>query len=469
MSLRRRLALSAALAVTVAVLLASGAAFVVTRDELRSSVDRALDRRGTALQAVASRHNEDAARLLHGDQAERSRLGAASRGPRPPEALIQVVAPDGSILGGIPGEHLPVSAAVRDVAAGRRADRFFTDTEVRGVHERILTVPLPGGGAVELARPLDEVDRQLGHLAVLLVFVALGGIGLATLLGLAVARTALRPLDRLVGAVDEVATTTDLTRRVEATGGGELTRLADGFNRLLGALERSRQVQRQLVLDASHELRTPLTSLRTNVEVLQRFEDLPSPERHVVLADVASQLDELSALVSDVVELARDDERDAPPEHLRLDELVGAAVARAQTHARANGVVITVDAEPSRVRAVATRLERAVANMLDNAVKWSPPGSTVEVTSARGEVRVRDHGPGFAPEDLPHVFDRFYRAATARSLPGSGLGLAIVRQVVEEAGGTVLAENAGGGGAAVTIRLPALPAGDAPVVAEATT
>ncbi len=229
---------------------------------------------------------------------------------------------------------------------------------------------------------------------------------------------------------------------------------------MLAALEDSQRAQRQLVSDASHELRTPLTSLRTNVELLARG-GLPDEERGQALADVSTQLEELTVLVTDVVDLARDGEREQAAEDVRLDLLVSDAVERARLYAPK--VVFETDLSESLVSGVPDRIFRAVANVLDNAAKWSPDGSTIEVRSANGEVTVRDHGPGIAPEDMPHVFDRFYRSPAARGTPGSGLGLAIVRQVVESHGGSVSAGSANGGGAVVSLRFPVLAAEREPV------
>jgi two-component system sensor histidine kinase MprB len=249
-----------------------------------------------------------------------------------------------------------------------------------------------------------------------------------------------------------VAHTQDLTSRIPAVGNDDLRRLADSFNAMLGALQRSRTAQRQLVADASHELRTPLTSLRTNIEVLQRPEGLSRDDRERLLHDVREQLADLGVLVGDLVELAREDNHDLEPQPVQLDELVAEAVRRARLHAPTQRFAL--DAESCSVEADPFRLERALANLLDNAVKWSPPDAPVEVMVAGGVVTVRDHGPGIDSDDLPHVFDRFYRASSARGLPGSGLGLAIVRQVAEAHGGSVRAETARGGGVLLRLELP---------------
>ncbi|MGB2711903.1 MAG: HAMP domain-containing sensor histidine kinase, partial [Conexibacter sp.] len=344
-------------------------------------------------------------------------------------------------------------ATTRAVAAGN-AGAFFSDASVGGVDVRVFTRPGPPGYALQIARPLTEVQRTLDRLAVVLLLVSAGGIALAAALGRFVARTALAPVARLTGTVEHVAETGDLSRRIEvpAASGDELSRLARSFNAMLAALESSVGRQRQLVADASHELRTPLTSLRTNVEVLARSPTMPAAERDGLLADVVGQLDELGALVGDVVELAREEEQPLETEVVRFDELVEAAVRRARGRAGAPSFEVALD--PCLVRGVPARLDRAVANLLDNAAKWSPPGAAVEVALRDGGLTVRDRGPGIAPEDLPRVFERFYRAPAARGLPGSGLGLAIVRQVAELHGGRVEAQAAEGGGALLRLALP---------------
>ncbi|MCC6222002.1 MAG: HAMP domain-containing histidine kinase [Thermoleophilia bacterium] len=432
MSLRGRLLLAATVAVAVAALLACGLAFVVVRHELRGEIDDSLSRRAHTPGALVAPR---LARPAFED------LGM----------VVQVIDARGRVLrGSAIDAELPVTDEARAVAAGGRGS-LLADQDVDGTHLRVLTDPLPGKLAVQVARPLTEVDRTLRRVGFILLGVALGGAGLAGLLGWLVSRAALRPVTRLTEAVEHVTATADLSQRIDAEGEDELARLARSFNEMLAALDASLASQRQLVADASHELRTPLTSLRTNVEVLARAHELEPGERGRLLSDVVSQLEELTGLVADLVDLARGAEPAAAIEDVRLDLLVERAVERARLHAP--GIEIATALEPAEVRAAPERLGRAVANLLDNAAKWSPPGGTVEVSVRDGELVVRDHGPGIDPEDLPHVFDRFYRSRAARSLPGSGLGLAIVKQVAESHGGSVTAENAEGGGARFRLQL----------------
>jgi two-component system sensor histidine kinase MprB len=296
---------------------------------------------------------------------------------------------------------------------------------------------------------------------VILFLIALSGIGAAAAFGLVVSRAALTPVRRLTETAETVTETGDLSQRIEVGGRDELSRLGTSFNTMLAALEESTRAQRQLVADASHELRTPLTSLRTNIEVLTGQHALPPEERERLLSDVVEQLEEMTTLISELIELARTEQQAAEPEDVRLDLVAAEALERARRHRP--GVEFTAELEETVVRGVPSTIERAITNLLDNAAKWSPPGAEVELEVRGGVVVVRDHGPGIDEEDLPYVFDRFYRARSARGLPGSGLGLAIVRQVAEAHGGEVVAERANGGGTRMTLRLgPArVPAGAA--------
>jgi two-component system sensor histidine kinase MprB len=368
--------------------------------------------------------------------------------------VAQVVTPNGGVVGpaGSAAGEIPVTDAAFAVAAGRMG-ASYNDQHVRGVHLRVLSVRLPAGEVLQVARPLTDVDDTLHNLLWVLVAVSAGGVALAAGLGLFVARGTLKPVRRLTDTAEHVAATQDLSHRLPEGGRDELDRLGASFNTMLAALESSREAQRQLVADASHELRTPLTSVRTNLELLARAPDLPDAERERIVVSVGDQVEELTVLVGDLVDLARPNgcEPAEELEDVRLDLLVSDAVAGARSYAADREFVL--DAAPSVVNGSRPRLYRAVRNLLDNAVKWSPPGSPVEVSVRDGEVVVRDHGPGIPEQDLPHIFDRFYRASSARGLPGSGLGLAIVRQVAEAHAGSVSAESLRDGGARLRLRV----------------
>jgi two-component system sensor histidine kinase MprB len=269
------------------------------------------------------------------------------------------------------------------------------------------------------------------------------------MIGAVIGRSALAPIGRFTRRTESVTGALDRTQRIEETGVAELARLAASFNRTLDALEQSVEAQRHLVADASHELRTPIAALRTNIQIFLEAERLPLSERDDMRRAIIAELDELTQLVSDVVELARGAEPSEQIERVRLDELVAESVAR--TRRRAPELGLDVELEPTVIENAPERVSRAIINLLDNARKWNAPREPIEVRLARGTVSIRDHGPGFDEADLPHVFDRFFRAERARRMPGSGLGLAIVRQAAEARGGFVTAENAAGGGALVRV------------------
>jgi two-component system, OmpR family, sensor histidine kinase MprB len=456
-SFRRRLTLAGTAAVAVAILLALGTAFAVVRAELRGQVD-------DSLQTVADQRTREltlARDLLGIEPFEaggpsavpliRRRL-AATDGPFEGKVrYVQLLTPERVIPPADARPQLPEDKRAEQVMASGEGS-YFSDVQLGNAHARVFTKAIEPGLAIQAAQTVDEQDQAIGRLAVILALVGIGGVGLAGGLGLVVTRTATRPVRELSAAAEHVAKTRDLSRRIEASGADELSGLATSFNTMLEALDRSMRAQRQLVSDASHELRTPLTSLRTNVEVLAGSNGgLPLDERKRMLQAVAVQLDELTGLVGDLVDLARDGERDELLEPVRLDLLVSDAVARARRlHP---GREINLQSEETLVDGSPARLDRAVSNLLDNAEKWAPPDTPIEVRVTDGEITVRDHGPGFSGEDLPRVFDRFYRARSSRGLPGSGLGLAIARQVAESHGGTVEAENAEDGGGQLRLKL----------------
>jgi two-component system sensor histidine kinase MprB len=376
-----------------------------------------------------------------------------------PAGYVQLVKSNGNLLrsesGGL---QIPVTAATRAVAEGKR-NAFFSNLTIAGTPARVLTERAEQGGVWQVALPLTDLNNTLGKLRVVLLIVSLAGIAIAAALGLLVSRAALVPVRRLTGAAERVARTQDLGHRIDVEEQDELGRLSESFNTMLAALERSRYAQRQLISDASHELRTPLTSVQTNLDALAMGERLPPQERARIVAAAQAQLRELTVLVGDLVDLSKTEVEELEVEDVRLDLAVAAALERAKLHAPRCRFVL--GAEPCLVRAVPARLDRAIANLLDNAAKWGPPEGPVEVGVHGGRLEVRDHGPGIAEDDLPRVFDRFYRAPSARGLPGSGLGLAIVRQTAEAHGGAVRAENDPRGGARLTLELAPLEMTDA--------
>jgi len=417
-SFRLRVTLLVAIAIAFTVAAASVAVWFIARHELRSQVDQAL-------------------------------LAQASSPTRPgpyDQTVRTFIDPDG----GVHGSSLPVDARAKQLAAhGGRY--YFTDDRVNDFHLRELVAPIEGGGAVIIAQSLNQTDHALDRIRFWTLLI--GGLGIAAAAALAalVATAALRPVRRLTAAAETVAATGNLTERVEVTGGDELGRLAGRFNSMLAALEESVGRQRRLVADASHELRTPLTAARTNVDLVREGK-LPVEEVRHALDEASVELDSLTSLVSDLVELARGEERQLRIEEVQLDDLVMSAVERAKS--RAPEATFVTSLSPVQVHVDPVLVERAVGNLLDNAVKYSPPGAPIEVSVREGEVTVADHGPGIAEEDLPRIFDRFYRAATARAKPGAGLGLAIVREAAEAHGGQATAESSALG-AKFKLTLPA--------------
>ena len=446
MSLRVRMALATGLAVAVAILVAGVAVYAGVRSQLRGEVDDSLRERAEALvhaprpRGAGLPPGAPPAGEPPADRARPERFGG-------PLAYVQVVSPVGDVRR-LPFSRGELPVTDEALAVAREGGENLSDLTVDGAHVRVLTTGAPGGGAFQVARSLEEVDSQLDRIAVVLAVVGLAGIALSAALGLLVANTALAPIERFTRRTEELSGDPDPSQRIEDGGGDELARLARSFNATLDALERSVESQRQLVADASHELRTPIASLRANIETLEHADRLPPVEREALRRDVIAELDELTGLVADVVELARGARPgDRHEDDVRLDHVVTAVVERAR--ARAPEVDFDLRAEETVVRGDPARLQRAVSNLLENAVKWSAPGGRVEVNLAGGELSVRDHGPGFEEGDLPHIFERFYRSGAARALPGSGLGLAIVRQAAESHGGSVSAANAPGGGGLV--------------------
>ncbi len=458
MSFRKRLTLFSAVGIAVVLVVGSAATHLIVRTQLRGEIDESLRKQAAA---VRIGNPED----RHGSVQTRPEPGTASRASGPP--VLSIVAPesefgsaplffqliDGQGEAAVPGGgrlDLPVSQRAAEVAR-TGSGAYYTDVEVKGTAMRMYVTPAGSGRALVAARSLTEVDNALNRLGWSLAVTCLFGIAIAALVGAIVARGALRPVRSLTVTAERITDTHDLGERIETEGNDEVSRLGSTFNAMLDSLEGAIRSQRQLVSDASHELRTPLTSLRTNIEVLSRADALPEAERVTLLHDVTEQLTEMTALIAELVELARGDQAPTDPEDVRLDLVTEEAIER--TRRNRPGVAIAADLEETLVRGVPATIERAISNLLDNAAKWSPPGGEVEVSVHAGEICVRDHGPGISDDDLPFVFDRFYRAPSARGMPGSGLGLSIVRQVAEAHGGTVTAEAAEGGGTRMRLKL----------------
>ena len=458
MTLRTKLTVAAAGAVAIAVVVVAVTVFFIVRGQLRSQLDQTLV--DLAAQVQPERDPVSGAFVVNlgTDPLEGVRGYAqfiGERGPLPPPPDVAAAPVPGEVFVRQVEPILPVSERARRVVSGSEP-AYLEDVDVDAGHLRVYTRRVGPGLGIQVARPLDEIDETLGRLGFVLVALSVLGIGVAAVLGRLVARTALAPIRRLTDAAEHVSATSDLSRRIDSDGGDELGRLARRFNEMLSALETSIGAQRQLVADASHELRTPLTSIRTNIEVLQRSDDeLPPEERGRITTAAVEQLDELSVLLNDLIEVARSGSVEEERHDFRLDELVSDLVDRRGGHEP--DITFDTSFEACVVNGAPRRIERAVSNLLDNAIKWSPRPGVVEVGVSQGEVRVRDHGPGIDEADRPRIFDRFYRATSARAMPGFGLGLAIAKDVAEAHGGSISAEGAPGGGALLRLRLLTVP------------
>ncbi|MFJ5718397.1 sensor histidine kinase [Streptomyces sp. NPDC093149] len=456
--LRTRLALLVATAVAVAVAAVAAACWFVTRAQLENQLDSSLRNVSVSDNYVQQLFTA----CTHPDRAVPPPVGGTY--------TVQLVTVSGSTCTSAGASPIGVTAADIAVAAGMRDDTLHTAGTKSGKKMRVYTytyetrtqVPglVPGSFAVSVARPMSEVDDPLSTLAWVLLIVSGVGVVGAGAAGLWVARTGLRPVDELTEAVEHVARTEDLTVRIPVEGEDEIARLSSSFNSMTASLASSRDRQAQLIADAGHELRTPLTSLRTNIELLARSDDtgraIPADDRRALMTSVKAQMTELASLIGDLQELARPDAaHPGPLQVVALHDIADTALERARL--RGPELTIRADLTPWYVRAEPAALERAVVNVLDNAVKFSPPHGTIEVALREGELTVRDHGPGIPADELAHVFERFWRSPSARQLPGSGLGLSIVARTVQQAGGTVTLRPAEGDGTEAVIRLPGAP------------
>ena len=443
LSLRARLTIGTACTLAVAIAFGLVAAYVVVHGELQGEIDRSLTNLATG--------------FVQRDKTSLKPPKLPAKSGESPPALggavgyVQFVTSSGKRRLP-PGEHLhlPVGDAVA-VASGKR-DGFFTDATVKGVRLRVDTVRLDGNTALQIARPLTELDSALNRIRLLFLLISFFAVAGAAAIGLAVASATLRPVRKLTDDAERIAATRDLRDRTDQRRSGELGRLATAFNTMLDALAGSISAQRQLVADASHELRTPLASARTNLEVLDRHSALPEEERQRILDEAIEELREMTHLIDELVELAQGDAQAFEMRITRLDLLVEDVVAAAE---RRSGTKIWLAARPTFVNGAPEALTRAIANLVDNALKWSPAEAPLAVEVADGTISVRDHGPGVEPEDVPHLFDRFYRAAAARTLPGSGLGLAIVKQIADAHNGSITVDQAPDGGAILRLQLSA--------------
>jgi two-component system sensor histidine kinase MprB len=459
--LRSRLAILTAAAVAVAVAAAALACWLITRDQLNSQLDASLSQaQADAVKQLP--HPVGNIRCDQGPPADRGQYGV-----NPSNVTAQIVLADGTTCWLSGSGTFRTTDEDKEVAGTAPGGPQISVTHTvrqgdRGLRVRTTSIPYIVGGqtsALSVARPTSDVTGPLTKLAWLLLAVAGAGVLGAATVGTLVARAGLRPVDRLTGTVEHIARTEDLSVRIPVEGQDEIARLSESFNAMTGALASSRERQQQLIADAGHELRTPLTSLRTNIELLERSEAtgraLPPEDRRALLASVKAQVTELALLIGDLQELSRPDAASPALEVVPLHEVTETALRRARL--RGPDLKIVADVAPWFVRGEGAALERAIVNLMDNAVKFSPAGGAIEVRLHGGTLTVRDHGPGIAAEELPHVFERFWRSPSARSLPGSGLGLSIVARTVQQSGGEVSLTRAAGGGTLATLTLPGAP------------
>lgn len=443
--LQRRVAYLTTVAVALAVAATSIAGYLTLRVSLYSALDAELTEIASSLtQPVA--------------QDIRNLGGLTERALRAGNVSVAAVRADGAVYY-VPDEQVHLVLGPDEVAVAKLHQGASARSGVASdkVAYRIVAVPIAelNNFALVLGRPLQATNDILSSLWVVLIVFGVAGVVGAAFAGAAVARSSLRPLRQLSAAVEHVTATDELTPIEVAGSSDDLSRLADAFNRMLSSLESSRERQQRLIADAGHELRTPLTSLRTNIELLQsdaRTGMLQPADRQEILVDVSAQLAEFTTLIGDLVQLARDDRVAPAPEPIDLRDVVNAAIERVRR--RGKGLIFDVELNPLYVLGEADTLERAVTNLLDNSVKWSPSGGTIRVQLEGDRLRVADQGPGISDDDLPFVFDRFFRSETSRNTPGTGLGLSIVAQAITRHGGWVSAGHSAQGGAEFTVWLP---------------
>jgi two-component system sensor histidine kinase MprB len=451
--LRTRFTFAVAAAVAAVTLAITAVAFLAVRADLLNQVRQQLASQAAVVQREARHldgHIPSGWVPPHSD-----RFGASS-------TYAQVVTAEGATWAPAGDDGLLTAGAAAIAVASGSDAAYYSQATLAGVRAMILTTPLAPGLALQVAVPVNTVDMQVTSVGETLALLSAIGVALAALVGWAVARAGLAPVGRLAAVAEEVTATGNPGGRVEVGRADELGRLAMSFNTMLGALQRSLAAQRQLVSDASHELRTPLTSMRINVELLAAESGLTAGEQREILDRVVAQVDELGQLVAGVTELARDEPPASTLRDVRLDEVVAAALETARRDWPRTS--FAAELEPCLITGRAERLQIAVRNLLDNAAKFGPPDAPVQVRLAGGELAVRDHGPGVAADDQPHVFDRFYRASAARAVPGSGLGLSIVRQVAHDHGGTIRLHAPGNGGTLMRLTLPSRPAAEPELV-----
>jgi two-component system sensor histidine kinase MprB len=446
-SLRTRLTVIVAVIVAVAVVGGAYAAQLSAQHALRDETDKFLHDRAAGIVAQPPNNGDFGGAPTDNDHDNHGRLFEF-------DAIQQTIDRDGSVTNSLPGQpSLPIDAEDRDIAR-EQGGSHYRDVTIDGESYRMITASLRNGGAVQIARKVSETDDVLDVLRTRLVIIALAGIALAALAAWLVMRRATRPIEQLTDTAEHIAETQDLTTPIPVRGDDEVGRLASSFNTMLIALDTSREQQQRLVMDASHELRTPLTAVRTNIDFLGRATTLDAGERAQLIDETRLELDELTNLVSEMVELATDVRSEEAVEPVALGEIANDVATRFRRRSGTD-INVAIAADAAVVDGRRAMLDRAVANLVDNALKFSPSGAAVDVTVHGATIEVADRGPGIEADDRERVFDRFYRATSARTLPGSGLGLSIVSQIAALHGGTVTLDARDGGGTVARLTLPA--------------
>jgi len=444
MTLRTRFALVTAVVVLAISAVIGVGAYRIASTQLRNQIDNGLESRAARLVQMLDRPQ-----MRPGDFFGRDVRDAILDTEL--DALTQLDLPGTGPVGRQGNPVIPSTAAdtaMVAVGAGKRWSSFSHD----GTDYRVLTVAVADGTLVRVAKDTGLVDSSLGAMRTWFPVLALLSALVAAAVGWWFARRVSAPIESLAEAAEGIAATQDLSQPIEVSGTGEVARLSGSFNTMLTALRASIARQRQLVQDASHELRTPLTSLRANTELLGRT-DLPTDDREAILSDMRAEIDELVELSAELSALASDQKTQEDPVAVDLADVAAEVVGRAQRRTTAPITIHTGD--DAVVTARPSQLERAVSNLVDNAIKFSGGTGPVEVHVGNKRIEVRDRGPGISDDDKPRVFDRFYRAVATRSMPGSGLGLAIVGQFADDHGASAYVLDNAGGGAIVGIQFTA--------------
>ena len=443
MKLRTRFLIATSVIVFLTVSVLSVAIYATVSKHLLSEVDNTLDARVVAIaESIRPRNN-----AAPGNRRQRNPLEEALL-PIRFDTVTQVIDPRGNVVIALGQVDLPISNDVFEMVANPLAQRMRITTKIDGVPYRILSVPILRGGALQLGKDISDIESAKDGILLWLFVLGLLAIAASGSAGWFIARRTARPIQKLAAAAEHIAATRELTTTLDISGDAEIEQLATSFNTMLVALRLSREQQQQLVQDASHELRTPLTSLRANSELLER-ENLDTETKNLILRDIRAEVDELTALTGELSSLASDQRLIEQLQIVNLGEAVEEVVERAR---RRSGRIINLERKsPASIRVRPSQLDRAISNLIDNALKFCPTSQPVDVFVSNNRIEVCDHGPGISDADKPHIFDRFYRAVATRALPGSGLGLAIVKQFADDHDAVVNAVDTPGGGATISI------------------